>query len=587
MVGYWEPHTSSIDFCEENYRYTLYVAELLNSISALVIVVVPTLALAITPRPFSRWPRFILCYLSLIVVGVGSVMFHATLRRSMQNFDEVPMILANIVYLYCIAQPKEAHVKPLFALLTGLTIAILLVYFVFEWFAVFFSIFAFQTIFLISLSYRLCFHREAGNNTTVLRRLWTLDVSVYFAAVCFWFTDNIACDQLGVGHLHILWHLFGAFGSSMFPVILIALTADAEGFTLGLSKYGVMPCLLIDAEASNPFEVPLRMSSIHNMKASEKEPCIADSDMEKEVESFLSIMLSACCAIMLQMILAARFLAVRILNRTFRGCFFRPPQDDDSSSADSSCPSVSFSGCAFRWPYTAGICQYLFEEFDLTQARIFCTSTSSFPVVCALMGVNPLNWCMVDYPKCLEHWRSRPLSCFLDSTSFLRRLWHDFLPANAHQLAEGRLVVSVTEFQNSWYGIPLSKNLQVSSFKSNADLVDCLMATISLPGIFFRGLTRRNSKVSVDGLYSERRRRPGGKTVVIGSGSWGPCDIKPSKHLPWQSVALPQHMERTKHMMNLGYEDARANHALFVSRGWRIKAAGPAEPPNVKSLATE
>jgi len=532
----------------------------------------------------------------------------------MQGFDEVPMIFANIVYLYCIAQPKEAHVKPLLALLTGLAIAINVVYFAFQWYAVFFSIFAFQTVFLISLSCWLCFHREAGNNTTVLRHLWTVDVSVYFAAVCFWLTDNVACDWLGFGHLHILWHLFGAFGSSMFPVILIALTADAEGSMLVLKrKYGVMPCLLIEANLSNPCEVPFCMNSIHNMKASENEPCIVDSDMEKEAkektthleqrcienklsdesskqdEAFLSIMLSAGCAIMLYMMLAVRLLAVRILNKIFRGCFFQPPHDDDASNAASSGPSVSLPGCAFRWPYAAGICQYLYEEFDLTQARIFCTSTSSFPAVCALMGVNPLNWCMVDYPKCLEHWRSRPLYCFLDSTSFLRRLWLDFLPANAHQLAEGRLVVSVTELQHRLYCIPSVKNAQVSSFESNDDLVDCLMATISLPGIFFRGLPRRNAKVSIDGVFSERRRRPGGKTVVIGSGSWGACDIKPSKHLPWQSVALPHHMERTKRMMNLGYEDARANHALFVSRGWRPKTAGPgpAESLHVKTLLTE
>ena len=33
IIGYWEPHTACIDWCEINYIYTIYIAELWNVIS--------------------------------------------------------------------------------------------------------------------------------------------------------------------------------------------------------------------------------------------------------------------------------------------------------------------------------------------------------------------------------------------------------------------------------------------------------------------------------------------------------------------------------------------------------------------------
>lgn len=127
-------------------------------------------------------------------------------------------------------------------------------------------------------------------------------------------------------------------------------------------------------------------------------------------------------------------------------------------------------------------------------------------------------------------------------------------------------------------GLPKLENERVSSFHSNADLVDTLMATINMPGFFFRGLPKWRGKLTVDGAYSERSHKPGGKTVVVASLPWGPpSDLSPSKPLPRLWMLLPQPMERTKRMMRLGYEDARANRRIFEERGWRAKAAGPAD----------
>lgn len=225
----------------------------------------------------------------------------------------------------------------------------------------------------------------------------------------------------------------------------------------------------------------------------------------------------------------------------------------------------------------AGICQYLFEEFDLTEARIFSTSASTFPVVCAMVGVSPSVWFSEDYPKCLNYWYARPLSAFLDSTSFLRQLWCGFLRKDAYKLLENRLTMSVTRLEFSALGLPHLVNERVSLFQSNEDLVDTLLATINIPGIFFRGFPKWRGYLSFDGAYTETPIEPGGKTIVINlSPVSGPAsDISPSRKLPWLGLLLPSSMEQTKQMWRGGYEDARANRGLFESRGWRPKTAGP------------
>ena len=46
--------------------------------------------------------RFHMCYGSLLVVGIGSLLFHMTLRYEMQLLDELPMMWGACVVMYCL-----------------------------------------------------------------------------------------------------------------------------------------------------------------------------------------------------------------------------------------------------------------------------------------------------------------------------------------------------------------------------------------------------------------------------------------------------------------------------------------------------
>ena len=90
-AGFWGPVLSSVDWCEENYQSTHYVAEFHNTITGLAIVLAGVTALSNGVRNSLEW-RYILQGCLLTLVGVGTMAFHGTMGRGMQAADEVPMV---------------------------------------------------------------------------------------------------------------------------------------------------------------------------------------------------------------------------------------------------------------------------------------------------------------------------------------------------------------------------------------------------------------------------------------------------------------------------------------------------------------
>mmetsp|Transcript_57440 Transcript_57440/g.130148 ORF Transcript_57440/g.130148 Transcript_57440/m.130148 type:complete len:214 (-) Transcript_57440:531-1172(-) len=108
--SFWGPVTSSVDFCEENYALSRYVAEPANALSSLIIVAQGLVGVlfanarrgevAIGVR--SAWGNrlFATMYLLLAVIGLGSVALHTTLSQLGQAADEV------------ISSPPQFHLCP-------------------------------------------------------------------------------------------------------------------------------------------------------------------------------------------------------------------------------------------------------------------------------------------------------------------------------------------------------------------------------------------------------------------------------------------------------------------------------------------
>ncbi|GMM47605.1 alkaline dihydroceramidase [Pichia kluyveri] len=88
---FWGPPTATIDWCEENYLFTPYIAEVINAFTNVFFVL---LALHHIYSTFKNNHGVLYIFISIgfASVGIGSFMFHSTLHYEHQLMDELPMV---------------------------------------------------------------------------------------------------------------------------------------------------------------------------------------------------------------------------------------------------------------------------------------------------------------------------------------------------------------------------------------------------------------------------------------------------------------------------------------------------------------
>ena len=100
--GYWGPVTSNIDWCESNYEVTYYIAEFWNTLTTVAMILPPIIGALSSFTKMHVELRYLMPFFMLIVVGLGSGLFHMTLLYEMQLMDELPMIWGTATLLYAI-----------------------------------------------------------------------------------------------------------------------------------------------------------------------------------------------------------------------------------------------------------------------------------------------------------------------------------------------------------------------------------------------------------------------------------------------------------------------------------------------------
>lgn len=96
-TSFWGPVTATLDWCEANYQFSRYIAEVSNTFSNLASVLLALWG-AQQARSASLPARYFAGYTGFALVGLGSMIFHATLLYEAQLADELPMIY---VASYC------------------------------------------------------------------------------------------------------------------------------------------------------------------------------------------------------------------------------------------------------------------------------------------------------------------------------------------------------------------------------------------------------------------------------------------------------------------------------------------------------
>lgn len=95
-LGYWGDVTSTIDWCEENYVVSSFVAEFVNTTTNSIFILLASFAIFHAYK-HQLEPRFLFTAFGFLLVGCGSWLFHMTLKYHFQLMDELPMIYATCV----------------------------------------------------------------------------------------------------------------------------------------------------------------------------------------------------------------------------------------------------------------------------------------------------------------------------------------------------------------------------------------------------------------------------------------------------------------------------------------------------------
>lgn len=225
---YWEPHTSSIDFCESNYLHSPYIAELHNTWSSILGIASFGIIGAIYNNP-TKEVRTLLAYLVLLLIGVGSAGLHLSLHWIYQASDELPMLyMSNVLNFMCLeydAPMGKPHSPNLPIAFVALSILHTVVYYRFQDnFTIFILTYSFGVVLHLVLGYRIVY-LERNKRGPVTKQLGILSILTYLlVGLPVWILDMKYCQSiLNVSETllpflrgstpHIIWHFAAAYGT--------------------------------------------------------------------------------------------------------------------------------------------------------------------------------------------------------------------------------------------------------------------------------------------------------------------------------------------------------------------------------------
>lgn len=227
VPGFWGTPTASVDWCEQNYAHSTYVCEIFNTASSVAMLLVGLLGALWHRRVLET--RFVLVFLSVALVGVGSVAFHGTLLFELQMLDELPMLYTAtlLVYILLENEPKRRFGAWFPATLAGYAVIATSGAVFMRGQAQFWSFqVSFAALELYGLYRTLLIHRKSRDHAQ--RRLFRAGISLYFVAILIWFIDLRFCDplvsttlRLGVPNpqLHAWWHVLVSAG--LYALVLV------------------------------------------------------------------------------------------------------------------------------------------------------------------------------------------------------------------------------------------------------------------------------------------------------------------------------------------------------------------------------
>ena len=215
MSDRWLAYESSpVDWCEDNFTVSGNIAEFTNTISNILLIALPTIALRSKlwinyTRHISFGVNFML-YL-FISVGISSAYFHATLSLFGQWLDEVGIIIA-ICCGYSFFTPNNIRPRFFKGIIAHVLSGLMAVTLTVTWFiAPYLN--AFWMMALVFPMFGMMIRETKLEKNLTVVKLVKLDLFLFAIAMSLWVSDRMFCQvwlKMGIPGLHNIWHLLSA-----------------------------------------------------------------------------------------------------------------------------------------------------------------------------------------------------------------------------------------------------------------------------------------------------------------------------------------------------------------------------------------
>ncbi|GMM32634.1 alkaline dihydroceramidase [Martiniozyma asiatica (nom. inval.)] len=242
---FWGFPTATIDWCEENYLFSPYIAELVNSTTNFGFILLACHHIYSTIKN-KHGLLYIFISIGFASVGIGSFMFHSTLWYEHQMMDELPMVWVTAIpfgYIYGWGKTEPYHTLWNVGNFISTCIFTYVYIFIFRdpsFHQVYYGLLNFL---LIYKTYKVTQEVIIDKNARIKQyKLLTLAFSLFIFGFLIWNLDNAFCktiigwrrEYLGwpLGFLlegHGWWHLFTGLGIYYFIVYNMILSTYMKG----------------------------------------------------------------------------------------------------------------------------------------------------------------------------------------------------------------------------------------------------------------------------------------------------------------------------------------------------------------------
>ncbi|KAG8454734.1 hypothetical protein GDO86_001088 [Hymenochirus boettgeri] len=203
--------SSEIDWCEDNYLYSEYVAEYYNTVSNVIFLVVgPLMMYLLHPYACTRSLAVHLVWLMFTVVGFFSIYYHMTLSYLGQLMDEIS-ILWVIAVGYSVWFPRPYF--PNFIknrknfgtiIFTVATFSTVLSFVRPAVNAYVLNCITFHILYIVVKEMKKCSDHS-------IQKLALASICLWLVAISCWLSDRFLCSfwrRINFCYLHSIWHVF-------------------------------------------------------------------------------------------------------------------------------------------------------------------------------------------------------------------------------------------------------------------------------------------------------------------------------------------------------------------------------------------